>query len=109
MKTFNVISEHDGNDEFQVEADNFNDAMRGALNALGWGVYYLPEGEDGETPAPEPARSHWEDVPGCPASDWQYEVANGDTRLGYADWAASKIEADEAYESAIAKAEGRAE
>ena len=25
-----------------------------------------------------------------PLSDWQYEVANGDTRLGYQDWLAVK-------------------
>lgn len=28
-----------------------------------------------------------------PISDWQYEVANGDTRLGYADWLNHKLEA----------------
>jgi hypothetical protein len=28
--------------------------------------------------------------------DWRYEVANGDTRLGFEDWLAGKIEADDA-------------
>ncbi|MGA3118397.1 MAG: hypothetical protein ABSF90_28720 [Syntrophobacteraceae bacterium] len=30
--------------------------------------------------------SHWEDDPEFPAEDWKYEVANGDTRLGYPEW-----------------------
>ena len=30
--------------------------------------------------------SHWEDDPEFPAEDWKYEVANGDTRLGYREW-----------------------
>lgn len=29
-----------------------------------------------------------------PVADWQYEVANGDTRLGYADWVAHQQEYD---------------
>jgi len=29
---------------------------------------------------------HWEDDPDFPAEDWKYEVANGDTRLGYGEW-----------------------
>lgn len=27
-----------------------------------------------------------------PTADWQYEVANGDTRLGYAEWVEHKVE-----------------
>lgn len=30
--------------------------------------------------------SHWEDDPEFLAEDWRYEVANGDTRLGYREW-----------------------
>ena len=30
--------------------------------------------------------SHWEDDPEFPSEDWRYEVANGDTRLGYHQW-----------------------
>jgi hypothetical protein len=33
---------------------------------------------------------HWDDDPVHRVTDWQYEVANGDTRLGYAEWAASQ-------------------
>lgn len=29
-----------------------------------------------------------------PVGDWQYEVANGDTKLGYEDWLKHKIEAE---------------
>jgi hypothetical protein len=29
-----------------------------------------------------------------PVSDWQYEVANGDTRLGYAEWLERQREID---------------
>lgn len=30
-----------------------------------------------------------------PLEDWQYEVANGDTCLGYEDWLQHQVEADE--------------
>ena len=30
--------------------------------------------------------SHWDDDPEFPSEDWKYEVANGDTRLGYGEW-----------------------
>jgi len=30
-----------------------------------------------------------------PVSDWQYDVANGDTKLGYHEWVLHKIEAEE--------------
>lgn len=29
-----------------------------------------------------------------PITDWQYEVANGDTVLGYKEWLSHKLEAD---------------
>lgn len=35
-----------------------------------------------------------------PLSDWQYEVANGDTRRGYDDWVAAQREADLGLEGA---------
>jgi len=45
--------------------------------------------EDGEHWRPE---SHWDDHDDFPPEDWQYEVANGDTRLGYIDWVNHQIE-----------------
>jgi|SRR5208337_635931 len=33
-----------------------------------------------------PTKTHWEDDIEFPADDWKYEVANGDTRLGYGEW-----------------------
>lgn len=35
----------------------------------------------------------WGAHPDHPVEDWQYEVANGDTRLGYWDWVAAQLEA----------------
>lgn len=34
----------------------------------------------------------WGEHPDCPRKDWQYEVANNDTNLGYWDWTANRIE-----------------
>jgi hypothetical protein len=34
----------------------------------------------------------WEELPEHPVRDWQYEVANGDTRLGYWEWVQAQIE-----------------
>ena len=42
------------------------------------------------------ARDHWASDDRFPVSDWQQEVGNGDTRLGFAEWLAAKIEADTA-------------
>lgn len=36
--------------------------------------------------------------PTFPLEDWQYEVANGDTRLGYSDWLHHRIEANATYQ-----------
>jgi len=30
--------------------------------------------------------SHWTENPNYPVSDWQYAVANGDTRESYSEW-----------------------
>jgi hypothetical protein len=32
----------------------------------------------------------WDDDPDYPPGDWQAEVANGDTRLGYVEWVAQQ-------------------
>jgi hypothetical protein len=36
--------------------------------------------------------SVWDDHPDYPSEDWRHEVANGDTRRGYWDWVAAKLE-----------------
>lgn len=36
----------------------------------------------------------WADDPLYPVSDWQDEVANGDTRLGYIEWVEHRRESD---------------
>lgn len=38
---------------------------------------------------------YWGDHPGYPATDWQHEVANGDTRRGYWSWVHAKREEDD--------------
>lgn len=40
---------------------------------------------------PEIVYEYWDEYPEFPSSDWKYEVSNGDTRLGYWDWAEVKI------------------
>lgn len=40
-----------------------------------------------DRPKPEePKPSHWDDDAEYPVKDWQYEVANGDTRQSYREW-----------------------
>lgn len=36
--------------------------------------------------------SLWAEDPDYPRVDWQYEVANGDTMQGYAEWVVSQKE-----------------
>jgi len=43
----------------------------------------------------EAAGGFWEEHPEHCVEDWQYEVANGDTRLGYWEWVVCQIEAAE--------------
>ena len=52
---------------------------------------------DHVTDAPVDARSLgapdvWAHHPGHPRADWQYEVRNGDTNLGYWDWCEHRAE-----------------
>jgi hypothetical protein len=39
-----------------------------------------------------PERSHWDEDPNWPVSDWKYEVENDDTRQGYHAWVESQKE-----------------
>ncbi len=41
-------------------------------------------------------QSHWDENPDWPVEDWQIEVANDDTRLGYLDWVAARQIEEEA-------------
>lgn len=36
----------------------------------------------------------WGSHPEHPVSDWQYEVANDETRLGYWEWLENKLDED---------------
>lgn len=35
---------------------------------------------------------YWAEHPKYPVSDWQYEVANGDTRHGYWQWVENQMQ-----------------
>ena len=37
---------------------------------------------------------YWGEHPDYPHSDWKYEVDNGDTREGYWEWVARRINGD---------------
>jgi hypothetical protein len=37
----------------------------------------------------------WGEHPGFPVEDWRNDVANGDTRMGYWEWVAAQLEAQE--------------
>lgn len=63
------------------------------INLTKEGQDILPEDEP---PQDIKSMSMWDDRPGHPVKSWQYEVENGDTRQGYADWAASREEEAEA-------------
>ncbi|WP_294131763.1 hypothetical protein [Sphingobium sp.] len=38
-----------------------------------------------------PMNDPWAEHPDHPVADWQAEVANDDTRLGYWDWVAARL------------------
>ncbi|WBO21744.1 hypothetical protein [Sphingomonas abietis] len=72
----------------------------------GWCVVFADRIRSGTTadaidalinPAHEVANdttSVWDEDPDHPVADWQYEVANGDTRLGYHGWIAGRRQND---------------
>ena len=56
------------------------------------GVYDPSRFREGQGLQIDPKRSHWDDIPGHPLEDWKNEVKEGDTRAGYEEWAAARIE-----------------
>lgn len=38
-----------------------------------------------------PVDNPWAEHPDHPVGDWQAEVMNGDTRLGYWDWVSARL------------------
>lgn len=42
-----------------------------------------------------PEEGIWGEHPDHEVSDWEYEVANGDTRLGYWEWVWARIDMGE--------------
>lgn len=92
---------------YVIEAPDRGTAERCAsrIEALGFTKDYDPEhfvpGADypawiaeKEDQVPENL-GYWDSDKDYPVSDWQYEVANGDTRLGYHEWLACQHEEEE--------------
>lgn len=42
-------------------------------------------------------KNPWKEDPIYPVKDWQYEVANNDTRLGYQEWVKHQKESNEQF------------
>jgi hypothetical protein len=59
-------------------------------------------------PAESEGADPWADDPVYGADDWRQDVANGDTRLGYADWLAHNREAEIAARQELAAVESEA-
>ena len=47
MKKWTVINQHDGNDTFEAEGDNYGEAAYDALQQLGWAIS-IPESDGNE-------------------------------------------------------------
>ena len=54
MKKWTVINQHDGNDTFEAEGDNYGEAACDALQQLGWAIS-IPEGDKGDKPSAQVA------------------------------------------------------
>jgi len=68
-----------------VDRERSRSPERGAAGAQ--------EATAAETPAgARENRPYWEDHPDFPVEDWQYQVANGDTRRGYHEWVDAELE-----------------
>jgi len=56
----------------------------------------MPKKPDPITELADRHGGYWEgDHPDYPVTDWQYEVSNGDTRQGYWEWVAHRIESED--------------
>jgi len=66
----------------------------------------LPKSERPLTPAQLMSQfGEWGEHPKFPRSDWQYEVANGDTQRGYWDFVAAKLDETKLDETGSEEAE----
>ena len=73
---------------------NKEKALENLRKLLGLGIncaiYHGIEPRRGSLSVPQAAMfrgSHWQTLEGYPVEDWRMEVANGDTLLGYWEWA----------------------
>ena len=57
MRKWTVINQHDGNDTFEAEGDNYGEAACDALQQLGWAISIL-ESDDDTPSASDQARAN---------------------------------------------------
>ena len=91
-----ILQEKDSRLMFAVESSYFEQSAGPVISPYGNGTGVMPgTDEDGsEVAADVVADQHggvWGEHPGHPVADWQYEIANGDTRSGYWDWVANRL------------------
>lgn len=86
-----AVSDFFAASHFRREADHLFDTVCQARSAIVEHARSLALAAQGEVlddgPEDEPCDRY-------PVSDWKYEVANGDTSLGYETWLDHKIEAE---------------
>ena len=50
---WDVINQYDGNDTFEIEGDNYEEAACNALEQLGWAISIPKSDNDEDTPNPK--------------------------------------------------------
>ena len=78
--------------DIEVEAKNSKTAMQKAEDEAG--NHTFPTENTSEYEAQGYTRMDRVENPKYPKSDWEYEVRNGDTKLGYKEWVEHRKEAD---------------
>ena len=77
-----------------VVPDDFKASPQDVQNLLDWAEIDLatdPVRPDVQKVMQENERGVWGEFPKYPRTDWQYEVAHGDTNLGYWEWVSHKL------------------
>lgn len=70
-----------------VNADNISDYLTGCEDREAYNIERMSDEMAAELVAVDPTNRY-------PMSDWQYEVANNYTKLGYVEWVEHQIEAE---------------
>lgn len=92
----NVDKWHRLDDEMEVDGGAATSIADdgGWVQAWLWVPFPDPEDDDEEDEDDSSCDPAWQEDPEYPMLDWQYEIANGDTRLGYSAWVESRKAAD---------------